>query len=68
MVVIGFGKGKWDGYGNAHNPDGRKEQAELHACEFGVDALDDDCAVVLRADPDADYAEIHECQWPEAPV
>lgn len=51
-----------------YHPDGCKEQADLHAGERRVDGGDDDAAVELGADADADDAKVHAHQGPQPPV
>lgn len=51
-----------------HDPDGRKQQADLDAGVRRVDGGDDDVAVELGADTDAHDAKVHQHQRPETPV
>lgn len=40
----------------------------MYGGETGVYCCDDEGAVVLDSDADADDSEVHYCDWPDAPV
>ncbi|KAJ0164131.1 hypothetical protein CTA2_1679 [Colletotrichum tanaceti] len=53
---------------NTHNPDGCEEQADLDAGCRGHNGTNDDGAVKLSTNADADDSKVHEGQRPKTPV
>lgn len=53
---------------STYDPDGCKQQAQLNSSKVGVDALDDDGAIQLRADADTNDAKVHQGQGPQSPI
>lgn len=51
-----------------YNPDRGEKQADFNARSFRHNRRDDDVAVELGTNAHANDAEVHDKQWPEAPI